>query len=452
MIEKPAMTPFAYMLQMVALFLCFAVPPSALAQGLTPLSIGDAIQLAIKSNRQLQALRQGTEATASGVAQARAEFYPRLDIIEGFNYSDKPTLVFSNLLDQASFRQSNFAIGALNEPTPLTNLTSQIRVEQPLYSGGRLLANLGQAKASAQASREITKRSEQEVVLGAIEAYYRVLLAGGNLRVVQKALKSAHAQLERAKDLYDRGLVVRADYLRTQVLLGSLEREMIEAENSLTIAHSHLRHVLGADEEGFELTDPVGEDSASLDPLTVLKQRAREMRPDLKAAVQEVERSQQSIRVARAAYYPSVALVTQYESNTQKFSSSAENFAVFVSARWNLFSGFATQAKVTAEEALHKRAQLLHEDRLHAAALEVENTYLGLHASRRQVAVARENVAQAQEALRITADRYTAGLARNVDVLDGETALKRAEQDLLLAQVNSQVFRARLGLATGERP
>ena len=209
--------------------------------------------------------------------------------------------------------------------------------------------------------------------------------------------------------------------------------------------------MLGADDKGFELTDPVGEDSAPLDPLSVLKQRAREMRPDLRAAAQEVERSQQSIRVARAAYYPSVALVTQYESNTQKFSSSAENFAVFVSARWNLFSGFATQAKVTAEEALYKRAQLLHEDRLHAAALEVENAYLGLHASRRQVAVARENVAQAQEALRITADRYTAGLARNVDVLDGETALKRAEQDLLLAQVNSQVFRARLGLATGER-
>jgi outer membrane protein TolC len=209
--------------------------------------------------------------------------------------------------------------------------------------------------------------------------------------------------------------------------------------------------VLGANEKGFDLTDPVSEDIAPLDALSLLQQRAREMRPDLKAAVQEVERSQQSIRAALAAYYPSVALVTQYESNTQKFSSSGENFAVFVNARWNLFSGFATQAKVTAEEALHKRAQLLHEDRLHSAALEVENAYLGLLTSRRQVAVARENVAQAQEALRMTADRYTAGLARNVDVLDGETALKRAEQDLLLAQVNSQVFRARLGLATGER-
>ena len=49
-------------------------------------------------------------------------------------------------------------------------------------------------------------------------------------------------------------------------------------------------------------------------------------------------------------------------------------------------------------------------------------------------------------------DRYTAGLARNTDVLDGETALMRTEQDLLLAQANSQIFRARLKLAIGERP
>jgi outer membrane protein TolC len=84
--------------------------------------------------------------------------------------------------------------------------------------------------------------------------------------------------------------------------------------------------------------------------------------------------------------------------------------------------------------------------------LEVEKAYLGLITSRKQVVVARENVAEAQEALRMMADRYAAGLVRNVDVLDDETALKKAEQDLLSAQVNSQIFRARLKLATGERP
>jgi len=436
----------------VFFLLSLAAVPAVMAQNVTSINISDAIQLAVKYNRQLQASRQGTEATLSGVGQARAAFLPRLDVVEGFSYSDKPTLVFSSLLDQASFKQSNFAINALNEPAPLTNLSSQLRLEQPLYSGGRLSANLGQAKAAAEASREITKRTEQEVVVGAIEAYYQVLLAEGNLKVVHKALDAARAQLERTKDLYDKGLVVRADYLRTQVLMGSLERESMEADNSVAVSHSHLRHMLGADDSRFALSDGVREDSAPLEDLNLLQARAKEIRPDLKAAVKEIERSQESIRAARAAYFPSLGLVSQYESNTRRFSGSGESFAVFVNARWNLFNGFATQEKVVEEEALHKRAKLLHEDLLHGADLQVEKAYLGLITSRRQVTVARENVAQAEEALRMTADRYTAGLARNVDVLDGETALKKAEQDLLLAQVGSQIFRARLKLATGERP
>jgi outer membrane protein TolC len=436
----------------VVLFLFFLSCPSASAQNVTPLRLSDAIELAVKSNRQLGASRQGTAAASSAIGEARAAFFPRLDLVEGFTYTDKPTLVFSSLLDQANFKQKNFAIGSLNEPTPLTNLSSQIRLEQPLYTGGQLSARLGQAKAAAQASDELTKRTEQQIVVGTIEAYYTALLAEGNLRVVEKALESARAQLERTRDLYERGLAVRADYLRTQVLMGSLERERIEAENGVTISHSGLGHVLGMDESRFELTDRVNEDSAALEDLSLLKARAKEQRPDLKAAVKDIEKSQESIRAARAGYFPSLGLVTQYESNTRNFNSSGESFAVFVTAKWNLFNGLATQEKVAQEQALHEQARLLHEDLLRAAALEVEKAYLGLITSRKQVVVARENVAEAQEALRMMADRYAAGLVRNVDVLDDETALKKAEQDLLSAQVNSQIFRARLKLATGERP
>ncbi len=426
-----------------------AGPMTAQAQEVKSLSLPQAIERALSNNRRLLATVQQSKAASSVVGQAKGAFYPRVDLIESFNYSDKPTLVFSNLLDQASFKQSNFAISSLNAPTPLTNLSSQIRLEQPLYTGGKLSANLNQAQAAAEASREMTKRTEQEVVVSVIEAYHQVLLAEGNLGVVQKALESARAQLARSQDLYEKGLAVRADYLRTQVLLGSLERERLEAHNAVTIYHARLRHLMGAEEERFGLIDRISEDQAPLDDLEVLKAMARAERPDLKAAVKDVERSQQSIRAAQAAHFPELGLVTQFESHTRRFSGNAENFAVFVTARWNLFHGFAVEEKVVEEEALHKRAQLLHGELLHALELEVEQSYLSLITARAQVAVARDNVAQAQEALRIVADRYTAGLARNVDVLDGETALKKAEQDLLQAQVNTQVFRARLNLAKG---
>lgn len=420
------------------------------AQDKTPLSLQEAIQRALTNNRALQAAYEQQEAAARGIGQARGAFFPRVDIVEGFTYTDKPTLVFSFLLDQASFRQQNFDLGSLNNPTPITNLSSQIRLEQPLYTGGRLSANLAQAKADADVSKDTAKRTQQEIVFRVAEAYYHVLLAQGDVEVVDRALLSSRSHLERARDLFEKGLVVQSDYLRTQVLVGGLEREKLEAESAVTMTQSRLRHLMGADEGKFQLTEQVQADVLPVEGLDSLIGRAKELRPDLKGKEKEVEKAAEMIRAAEADFFPWVGFATQFEGNTRKFTSSAENFGVFVTARWNLFNGFATREKVEEARAHMRQAKLLRDDLAQAIALDVEHAYLGLTASRRQVAVASENVTQAEASLRIVKDRYSVGLARNIDVLDGETALKRAEQDLLQARVSTQIFRSRLNLATGE--
>lgn len=430
--------------------LVFLLTSPAFAQEPKPLGLKDAVETALRNNRQVLAAQRQRETAERGIGQARGAFLPHVDLVEGFTYSDKPTLVFSSLLDQANFKQRNFAASSLNEPTPLSNLSSQIRLEQPLYTGGRLTAELRGARALARAESERTRRTEQEVIFRVTEAYYQARLAEGSLGVVGKALDSARAHLRRTRDLFEKGLATRADYLRTQVLVGGLEREEIEAENRVTLAHARLRHVLGAGEDRWMLTEEISEDDEPVGELAPLVAEAEQFRPDLEAAEKEVDRSLEAVRSAQAGYYPSMGVVTQFESNTRRFDGSGESFAVFVTARWNLFSGFITREKVAQEEAFHQRARLLRDDLVQAIRVEVEQAYLGLLAARRQVAVARESVAQAEESLRIFKDRYEVGLAKNIDVLDGEVAVKRAEQDLLQARVNSRLFRAMLHLATGK--
>ncbi|MGE5215884.1 MAG: TolC family protein [Chloroflexota bacterium] len=439
-------------LSSVIFFFCAAAVWAAplTAQETTKLSLQQAIDLALTGNRQLRAAGEQQEAAARGVGQARGAFFPRVDMLEGFSYTDKPTLVFSSLLDQASFKQENFALNSLNNPTPITNLSSQIRLEQPLYTGGRLSASLAQARANAEAFQEITKRTRQEVTFRVTEAYYNALLAEGNLGVVERALRSARAHMARAEDLFNKGLVVRSDFLRTQVLAGSLERERLEAENGVKISRSRLQHLMGIEGKTFQLTERVDADALPVEGLDTLDARAKELRPDLKVREKELEKAAEMVRAAEADFFPSVGFATQFEGNTRKFTSSGENFAVFLTARWNLFNGFTTQEKVKEAQAQLRHAQLLRDDLAQGVALDVEEAYLALLAARRQVTVASDNVRQADESLRILRDRYDAGLARNIDMLDGETALKRAEQDLLRSRVFSQIYRSRLKLATGD--
>jgi outer membrane protein len=436
---------------LLSVFLCIAGFPASYAaeHEVTSLSVSDAIAIAMKNNRRVLISQQQHESAASGVGEARAEFLPRLDVIEAFNYTDRPTLVFSDLLDQESFKQRNFALGALNNPTPLTNLASQIRLEQPIYSGGRLSANLARARASEAAAEAQQARTKQQVTVSVVDAYYRVLLAQANLQVVETALQSARSHMERSRNLVEQGLAVRSDFLRAQVFAGALEREKIEAGSAETVERSRFMYQLGLEHGGFRLTDPVAEDAEPLGAIDDLQAMALRLRPDLRATEKDVEQSRAAVAAAEADFYPSLGLVTQYENNTRKFTSGGENFAVFVTARWNLFNGFATSEKVTGQRAQQRQTQLIHDDLIHVVSLEVEQAYWGLLAARKQVEVAKGNVAQAEESLRILRDRYGAGLARNVDVLDGETALKKAQQDLLKARVSSQILRAQLNLATG---
>jgi outer membrane protein TolC len=436
----------------LGVFLCIAFLATAhgAEHQAISLSVTDAIAIALKNNRRVLISQQQYESAASGIGEARAEFLPRLDVIEAFNYTDRPTLVFSDLLDQESFKQRNFAVGALNHPTPLTNLASQIRLEQSLYSGGRLSANLERARASEAAAEAQQTRTKQQVTMSVVNAYFRVRLAEANLQVIEKALQSARSHMERSRNLVEQGQAVQSDFLRTQVFAGDIEREKIEAESAETVERSRFMYQLGIEPGGFTLTDPVTEDAEPLADLDDLQSMARRLRPDLRATEKDVEKSRAAVAAAQAEFYPSLGLVTEYESNTRKFTSSGENFAVFLNARWNLFNGFATSEKVTGQRAQQRQAQLIHDDLIHVVALEVEQAYLGLLAARKQIEVANGNVAQAEESLRILRDRYAAGLARNVDVLDSETALKRAQQDLLKARASSRILRAQLNLATGQ--
>src|SRR6266542_3803236 len=90
----------------------------------TPLSLHDAVQLAIRGNQAITGSDAGVRASESRIAQARAGMRPKVNYTESFARSDNPVFVFSSLLTQHEFGAENFAIDALNCPDFLNNFQS----------------------------------------------------------------------------------------------------------------------------------------------------------------------------------------------------------------------------------------------------------------------------------------------------------------------------------------
>ena len=120
-----------------------------------------------------------------------------------------------------------------------------------------------------------------------------------------------------------------------------------------------------------------------------------------------------------------------------------------VSVRWSLFDGGRVRAE-TAEAAANRRvveAQLRNFDA--GVEVEVRQRTAELTSANAAIEAAGLGVRAAAEARRVIAERFSAGVATNMDVLDAQTALLQAELDLTRARATAELAGARLERALG---
>ena len=439
----------------LAVFFCAATYAADSPAPPRRLSLAHSISIALRQNRTLQAASLGSEAAQDEVGVARGAMLPHLDADENISYTNNPVQVFSSLLLQQEFTQSDFGLDQLNHPGFLSNFQSQVRLSFPIFAGGRLLAAYRAAGFAADAKRWSRIQTRQRVEFAVIEAYYAAVLAEQRVAVVERALAAARAHLGQAENMFRHGMVVNSDVLRTRVLAGSYEQQRIEAESELHIAWASFAHVLGDEDQRIApLKHPMALQASvpAAGSLDALVKQALAKRPEIKVADSRVREAGQAVKIARADYLPTIEVAGVYENDSEQLTRAGNNGALLVTARINLFNGMATRAKVDAAQVKLERARVLARDLRHAVALEVDSAYRRLGAATEALKVAKRDTTYAASALKILEDRYGSGLATNVAVLDAQTTRERADMRLVAARIQVAVDHAALNLAVGVAP
>jgi outer membrane protein TolC len=145
-----------------------------------------------------------------------------------------------------------------------------------------------------------------------------------------------------------------------------------------------------------------------------------------------------------------VGLHAAIEEDRQRFAGRAGgNWLASVSVRWNLFNGFGDKARIDEAKYMLRRSQAEGDRTGSAIRLEVRRAWADLRAANQRIEVARAAVEEAQESLRITQNRYAAGLNNVTDLLRNETAVLDAKTRYLAAVNDQRVAAAMLQKATG---
>jgi outer membrane protein TolC len=127
-----------------------------------PLSLREAVRLAIRENKAIAATGAGMQASQARIREARSGRLPKVNYSESFARSDNPVFVFSSLLTQHQFGAEDFNIGPLNRPDFLNNFQSQVTVDQVLYDAGQTRNAVKSAQLASQLTAEEQRRVEME--------------------------------------------------------------------------------------------------------------------------------------------------------------------------------------------------------------------------------------------------------------------------------------------------
>jgi len=419
------------------------------------LSLNDAIRLAMGKNKSLEASGAANKAADTRISGARSGFLPKVNYSESWARSDNPVFVFSSLLTQNQFGAQNFQIDSLNNPNFLNNFQSQVTADQVLYDAGQTR----HAVRSAQLSKEITgeqgRRTQMEVIAGVIRAYYDSLLSADQLNATSQAMRSAEADLERAQANRAAGMSTDVDTLSIRVHLAGVREQQIRRQADVDVARAALNDAIGLPlDTPHTLTTPlvpfVDPQEASGGSLADRQKSAVAQRPEARQMTLATSLADTQAASARGSLLPQVMLHGAFEADRQRFiSRGGDNWLVSVGLRWNLFNGFGDKARIEESRFAQQRSSAEEARTDSAIRLQVHRAYADLHAATQSIEVARASVAEAEESLRITQNRYEAGISNVTDLLRTETTVLEARTRNLAAVRDQRMAAAMLELATG---
>jgi outer membrane protein TolC len=252
-------------------------------------------------------------------------------------------------------------------------------------------------------------------------------------------------------DQNEAGVIAEIDVLRARVELQTQQQRLIAAENQLAIDKLVLARAIGlAKGQAFEITDSVP--YAPLDAITLDEalQQAVTTRPDYLSAKTRVRAAELQRQAAGAGNYPSLSADADYgDIGSPNFGTSHGTFSVAVALKVPIFQGTRVRADMLEADSIlqQRKAELADLDgRIDA---EVRTAFLTLRSSSDLVTVAQSNIELAGRTLLQAQDRFVAGVATNLEVVQAQESVASANQSYIASLYTYNLAKISLAQAIG---
>jgi outer membrane protein len=306
------------------------------------------------------------------------------------------------------------------------------------------------AREAANAAAANSLSTREQVVLLVVSQYIGTLRAVATVQAASSRVQLAQALFDQAGDLQKQGVGTGIDTLRANVQLQNEKQRLLVAETDRETSLYALSRLLNLDpRQTIELNDALSYFDTPQPEVESTIEQALAQRPEWKSMERQIRGAQALKREAWDARLPALRADGEWAYQGTRFNNGIPTYNYELALNMPLFTGGRIRAQTTRANLEIQRLQQQMDDLRNQIALDVKTALLSLNSARSEVQVANLGVVLSKEEVDQARDRFRAGVANNIEVVQAQDSLARASDNQIAALYRFNQARADLARSIG---
>ncbi len=391
------------------------------------------LELALGNNPQINSAFHDILASDTRIKQVWSNYFPKVSWQTGY------TRIKQLQLSDALGRNLTFNYYVLG----------QLTLQQMLYDFGVTQNQATIRRLDYEGYKSTLAATINDVVYQTKDAYFNLLYAFENRKVAQDTVDKFELFYNQAKAFYEIGMNPKVDVTIAEANLSDAKLKYIQADNAVNLAVARLNNVMGVpfidrynvkDKLRYQPVDMTFEEAVDI---------ARDARPELKLAELKVETANQTLKLVKKSYFPTLTVEGQVQIGGKSWTSN-HGYNIGGYLNFPTINGMLIKNEISEARYLYDKEIANAKNTQNTIYLEIQNAYLTLQEKKNQMPVALLQVKQAKENYELSYGRYRVGEASPTELKDAQILYQNAQLNYYSALYQYNSAKAQLEKSIGK--
>jgi outer membrane protein len=389
------------------------------------ITLDECIDVALRQNPDIDIANRRIEAAEAKIKQAASAYYPWLTLSSSYTRTNNPPQAFMMSLNQKNLDMMSPGFDP-NNPDDTDNIRTSLGFKYRLYDFGRREMDYRMARGGRFIAAEQRAALQNGMIHQVTAYFYGALQADAFVSVQEQSVESLQESLRVARERFKAGTAIKTDVLNLEVKLAQAQEDLIRAKNGVMLAVAALNTIIG--KELLAVQDICHCETFDDIPALVEYEAADvERRPEMRMARIMADIGEDKLKKSKREYAPFLNAFGSLDWDSEDLNDSEESYLVGAQIEWDIFTGFYRYNSIADARAARDSARAERRKIRDNLVLDLKESYLIAVEARERLDVSYKIVESAEEALRITQERYRHKAADITDLLTaqvGATAIR----------------------------